>query len=194
MDIKDLKVGDSIVFTKQTENKDIIDILLKRFLDRQQSNNEYAESYKLSLCWKDALKKYMREKGISYQELAHRLGQVGCQKEPQTVRAWLYEETHIVGPRDKCDYESIVRLTMLKESPERIQVACGTIRRLRRQILDLLGKAILKGLFAESSDPLWKIVSEKAENLSQIEQITSIVDASENARVPLHMINKPCDI
>jgi hypothetical protein len=46
----------------------------------------------------------------------------------------------------------------------------------------------------EKKDELWDIISSKAEGLSQIEQITSINEPGENNRVPMYMINKPCNI
>ena len=118
----------------------------------------------------------------------------GCTKHQVTIRSWLYEETHIVGPREESDYAAIVKLVGLNESPADIKKACDEIRSLRMKILDLLGKAIIRGMSTEKKDELWDIISSKAEGLSQIEQITSINEPGENNRVPMYMINKPCNI
>ena len=194
VDLENLKVGDSIVFTKETENKDIVDLLLNQLLENQYKNTKYPECYRLSICWKIALKNYIRDNNLTYQEIADRLRVYGCAKHQVTIRSWLYEETHIVGPREESDYAAIVKLVGLDESPTEIKKACDEIRSLRMKILDLLGKAIIRGMFTEKKDPLWDAISAKAENLSQIEQITSINDPGENACVPMYMINKPCNI
>ncbi len=194
VDLENLKVGDSIVFTKETENKDIVDLLLNQLLENQYKNTKYPEYYRLSVCWKIALKKYIRDNNLTYQEVADELRVYGCTKHQVTIRSWLYEETHIVGPREESDYTAIVKLVELDEYPAEIKKACDEIRSLRIKILDLLGKAIIRGMFTDKKDPLWDAISAKAENLSQIEQITSINDPGENACVPMYMINKPCNI
>ena len=61
---ENLKVGDSIVFTKETENKDIVDLLLNQLLENQYKNTKYPEYYRLSICWKIALRKYIQDNNI----------------------------------------------------------------------------------------------------------------------------------
>ena len=191
VDLDDFKVGDNMVFTKQSENKDIVDLLLEQLLTGQFKNTSYPEFYRLSVCWKKALRDYMRLYALSYQQLADRLAKSGCSKHQVTVRSWLIEESHIVGPRDLGDYEAIVLLTKLTESPEKIKEACEEIRSLRMKILDLLGRAIINGMFTDEKDPVSALVYQRAENLTQIEQITSITNSSSDANVPVYMINKP---
>ena len=180
-----------MVFTKQSENKDIVDLLLGQLLTGQFKNTSYPEFYRLSICWKKALRDYMRLYDLSYQQLADRLAKSGCSKHQVTVRSWLIEESHIVGPRDLGDYEAIVLLTKLTESPEKIKEACEEIRSLRMKILDLLGRAIINGMFTDEKDPVSALVYQRAENLTQIEQITSITNSGSDANVPVYMINKP---
>lgn len=193
-DLDDFRVGDNMVFTKQSENKDIVDLLLVQLLTGQFKNTDYPEFYRLTICWKKALRDYMQSYDLSYQQLAERLTNFGCTKHQVTVRSWLVEESHIVGPRDAGDYEAIVKLTHMAESPEKVKDACEKIRSLRMKILDLLGKAIINGMFADERDPVSEIVYQKAENLTQIEQITSITDSGQDAKVPINMTNKPISI
>ena len=193
VDLDDFKVGDNMVFTKQSENKDIVDLLLNQLLIGQFKDTAYPEFYRLSICWKNALTDYMKEHNLSYQQLADQLAKLDCSKHSVTIRSWLVEESHIVGPRDAGDYKAIVSLTKLSESHEKIKEACEEIRRLRMKILDLLGKAIINRMFtneANDKDPVSTLVYQKAENLTQIEQITSIKNYSD-ANVPIYMINKP---
>lgn len=191
--LDELKVGNSMVFTKQSENKDIVDLLLNQLLEEQYKNTKYPEYYRLSLCWKEKLKEYMSEYELTYQQLAENLSRVGCKRHYTTVRSWLEEGSLIVGPRDLSDYEAMIRLVDLGEFPADIKKGCDKIRSLRMRILDLLGKAILRGLFADKKDPISELIYQKAENLTQIEQITSITNSGANAGVPFYMINKPCN-
>ena len=191
VDLDDFKVGDNMVFTKQGENKDIVDLLLNQLLVGQFKNTDLPELYRLSICWKKALRDYMQLYALSYQQLADQLAKSGCLKHQVTIRSWLVEESHIVGPRDTGDYEAIVSLTKLAESPEKIKAACEEIRSLRIKILDSLGKAIIRGMFTDERDPVSELVYQKAGNLTQIEQITGITNSGSDANVPVYMINKP---
>lgn len=191
VDLADFNVGDNMVFTKQSENKDIVDLLMEQLLQGQFKNTDYPEFYRLSLCWKQSLRDYKKMNELTYQQLADRLANLGCPKHQVTIRSWLAEESHIVGPRDANDYKAIVALTKLTETPERIKDACEEIRSLRMRILDLLGKAIIRGMFTDEKDPVSALVYQNAEDLTQIEQITSITNSGADANVPIYMINKP---
>ncbi len=48
-------------------------------------------------------------------------------------------------------------------------------------------------MFTEQKGILWKSIAEKVENLVQLEQISDIFEPSEEKKVPIYMINKPCD-
>ena len=191
VDLDELKVGDSIVFTKQSENKDIVDLLLNKLLAEQYKNTEYPEYYRLSTCWKDALRKFMKDTSFNYQDMSNILRLKGCDKHQVTIKTWLLEETHIVGPRSESDFEAIISLVGLNESSSAIKKGCDEIRRLRMRILDELGKAIIRGMFTDKKDAVSELVYKEAGNLTQIEQITSISDSGTNASVPIYMINKP---
>ena len=193
VDLDDLKIGDSMVFTKQSENKDIVDLLLNQLIEEQYKDTAYPEYYRLSICWKDELRKYMLDNNLTYQKLVEKLSKAGCTKRYVTIRSWLDRESHIVGPRDIEDYETIRQLVGLEDSAENIKKGCEEIRSLRMKILGLLGKAIINGMFTDNKDSLSKLIYEKAENLTQIEQITSINDSEINTSVPIYMVNKPCN-
>ncbi len=192
--LEDLKVGDSIIFTKESENKDIVDLLLKQLLDNKLKNTHYPECYCLSVLWKDRLCDYKYSENLTYQELAARLKIAGCERHQATLMTWLDKDSHIVGPRAESDYVGIVKLLGLEVGATEICKACNEIRSLRTRILNLLGKAILKGMFSDKKDELWDIIADKADSLSQIEQITSIHELEEGSQVPMYMINKPCEI
>ena len=193
VDLDELSVGDSMVFTKQSENKDIVDVLLNQLLEEQYKNTAYPEYYRLSVCWKEALREVMKKAHLSYQDISSLLSLHGCEKHQVTIRSWLLEETHIVGPRSESDFDAILKLVGLDVLAADVKRGCDEIRRLRMRILDLIGKAIINGMSADNKDSISKLVYEKAENLTQIEQITSINDSGTNASVPVYMANKPCN-
>ena len=135
----------------------------------------------------------MKDNNMSYQDLSDKLAIMGCDKHQVTIRSWLYEETHIVGPRDLDDFYAITKLVK-GHTAEELKKGCDEIRSLRTRILRLLGKVIIKRMSADKSDELWDTVLSKAENLSQIEQITDINDVVDGKRMSLNLINKPLNI
>ena len=191
---EDLKVGDSIVFTKEAENKDIVDTILIKLFESTLSQSELHRQYLLSRYWKEKLKSYMKMNDIPYREFARQLGHAGCQKHEVTVRSWLYEESHVVGPFDVEDYKAMDKLVHFEYSPAAIKEACDAVRSFRRKVLGLLAKAIIRRMSSENSDPVWDSVLSNAENLSQIEQIISINTTEDEKYIPLNMANKPIDI
>jgi hypothetical protein len=60
--------------------------------------------------------------------------------------------------------------------------------------LSYLAKAILKKITKQDGDEMWSVVETKADSLAQIEQITSINEATVGMRMPMHLINKPCTL
>ena len=132
--------------------------------------------------------------GVSYREFARQLGNVGCQKHEVTVRSWLYEESHVVGPFDAEDYEAMDKIVRFEYSPTEIKEACDAVRSFRRKVLGLLAKAIIRRMSSENPDPIWDSVLSNAENLSQIEQIISINSTEDEKYIPLNLVNKPIEI
>lgn len=194
-DLENLKVGDSLIFTKESENKDIVDVILRELLTTQYKNTNYPLLYENSLVWKKKIREYMEMNGLTYQAFADRLQTFGCDRHQATVRSWLYEETHIVGPRDVEDYAAIFNAIGFNVlTPAEVKYACDEIRSLRMKILGLLGKAIVRNAVSENKEPLWREILGNAERLSQTEQILSITNESGNLRLPISMVNKPCAI
>lgn len=198
VDLDNLKVGDNMVFTKQCENKDIVDLLLNQLLENQYRNTKYPEYYYLSTEWKKELRRYRLMQNLTYSQLADQLKCFGCVKHLVTIRVWLDETSYVVGPRELSDYEAIVKLLKLEKSPLEIKKGCDEIRALRTKILDTLGKAIIRGMSTGEKDSISDFICEKAENLSQIEQITGIIssdmDATVPTTVPMYMVNKPLNM
>lgn len=194
-DLENLRVGDSLIFTKESENKDIVDVILQELLTTQYKNTEYPLLYKKSLIWKDKIREYMTLHNLTYQAFAERLHIFGCIRHQVTIRSWLYEETHIVGPRDEEDYAAIFKAIGFNDlASAEVKYACDEIRSLRVKILGLLGKAIVSNVTSKHKDPLWSEILGNAERLSQTEQIISIETVTDGMRLPINLVNKPCTI
>lgn len=107
------------------------------------------------------------------------------------------EDSHTVGPRD---IESIKKIAILTEDKDMLNNAnsyfqsCDEIRKLRRNILTKIGKAIIDRLSGKESesDFIYKTVYNKIDNLSTILEIESIVDFEKT--VPIYIANRPLKI
>lgn len=195
VDVDKIQIGDSIVFTKEAENKDIVDVLLQQILSKQYAHTEYVKWYQESVTWKTQIKEYMEQHCISYQGFADLLASLDCRKEQVTIRQWLNPDSHIVGPRYKEDYAAIIEVVGINDiTADELCKACDEIRKLRTKILGLIAKAIL-GRFAKGQvSDIEEVIADKVDPLSQIEQITSINEAPEGTRMPMYLINKPCSL
>ena len=74
---------------------------------------------------------------------------------------------------------------------ETIKEACDSVRSLRRRVLGLLGKAIIRRMASEEPDLIWDSVLQNAEDLSQIEQVSSIKIMDEEKYISINLANKP---
>lgn len=193
-ELDNLNIGDYMVFTKQSENRDIVDLLLNQLLGSKYKDTAYPEYYSASTRWKKELRQYKLINNLTYSQLSNRLRCYACVKHPVTIRVWLDESSYVVGPRELSDYEAIVQLLKMDSLPEEIKNSCDKIRELRTKILDTLGKAIIHGMFAETKDLLSDFVCERVGNLSQIEQITGIMSSEMVDAVPIYMANKPINM
>lgn len=197
VELENLNVGDSILFTKVAENKDIVDLIFIKLLDNSFKGTSIEKSYYLTQLWKSSLRLFMLQNDMTYYEFSKLLESCGCKKHHVTIRSWLYEESHVVGPRDEEDYEAILKA--IKKDKEwdykEMARAAEIVRRTRTKILVILGKVILRNFVPQQNeDPVWQEISHKAETLSQIQQIRQIIPIKEELKLPLNMVNKPMAI
>ncbi len=190
----DLEIGDTVVFTQNnSETQDIVSSVLELLIKNEEIDEKLKVDYFRSLKWKEVLKKYRDENNLTYKEIAFKLDNI---KDKVTIRSWIDDSQHIVGPNELEVYKKIANLT--KDSDmlvnyELFKIACDNIRKLRRGILKKIGNSILKGIGDESNeDIISKIVSSQIKDLALILEITDIRKISQS--VPLNMINRPVDI
>jgi len=197
--IRDLKPSDFILFTKyDSETKDIVEKIMIDVIEENKCTEYFKICYRKCLQWKRILKAYMNNHNLSYKELSEMLYNVGKGKHEATLRAWLDEDSHIVGPRDSESYYAIAILTddaELLEDPDSFHEASKEVRSMRIRILRFITSQILKtfGRTDTTSDDLFKDHSDEISKMSILLQIESISDVKD-LTVPVHMVNRPIAI
>lgn len=192
-DIKSLLPGDMLLFTKNSDQaKDIVDEIIVQLAD---SNSTIYEAFRKSKHWKQKLFEYKEEHGLSFQDLSRKMTEYGTPKHEVTLRTWLNEESHVVGPREQDAFYQIALICDDEEmlaDPESFHEASNTIRSLRMRILKLIGQSVIRS-FQDSpgeNDDLMNIVKDGLSYLSQIVQIETISNVSD-VQIPVNYANRP---
>ena len=196
--VTDLTEGDTIVFTRSTsKTRDIVDTILQEMVQKHRLSKELSESYRLSKLWKTKLQDYMNKNALSPQLIAKKMIDNGAAVQEITIRGWLDEDSHTIGPRFLSSIEQIALIIgdqhMLDNAIIYYQ-ACSAIRKVRRQILEAIGNAILKKLTGNDlkKDSMLATVQEKLGSIAVVVNIESITFVEEN--IPIHLINRPVSI
>lgn len=199
--VSELVEGDELVFAKRDEqSKDMIDVLLKRIIFDKQCPEQLRIAYQLSKHWKTVLKTYISDQKITYRQLAERMREFGKGKHEATLRTWLNEDAHIVGPRDEESFYEIALLTeddKMLESPEIFRDACDEIRSLRIRILKYIGKYVFgkHGRQGKHLDVLLNNIIGDISDTIQIYQVAQILDGKDATgsvmSVPSYFTNRP---
>jgi len=199
LDVEKLSVGDTMIFIKNNNvTKDIVDYILNKLASSKSFSIENKQAYFYSKLWKDVLKNYKDEKGLTYEELAIKFSKIGLTKHVVTIRSWLDDDLHIVGPMDVESYEAIGDLTnnkLIKSDPVRIKESCDVIRKIRVSILKKIGQSIinkLSGRLLPDDDSILQIVYENVNDLAVMLQLESLTYV--DAQVPINMTNRPLDL
>jgi len=191
--VKNLSPGDVLLFTKNSDQaKDIIDQIILRLAD---SDAKISEAFRKSKHWKRKLFEYMQKHDLSFQDLSQVMTEYGTPKHEVTLRTWLNEESHIVGPREKDAFYPIALICDDKEmltDPESFYEASNTIRSLRMQILKLIGQCVIRSFqnAQDENDDLMNIIKDELSELSQIVQIEAISNVSDVQITP-NYANRP---
>lgn len=195
--ISDLAEGDCLVFTtKNNETKDIVDTILRQLIEDNGLQPATIEAYRKSRKWKQNLHDYMSINNLSVRKLYKLPADKNLQVTEATIRMWMDEDSHTIGPKD---IESIKRIANLTNDIEMFQNAnayhdaCSEIRKLRRNIMDKIAQAIMDRLTNKlsSSDFIARVVYDKIESISQILEIESIIPYEKT--VPIYLTNRPLD-
>ncbi len=196
-DVEKLVVGDLLVFAKRDDyTRNMVDYIYENLQSTGRLSKEVVDATEKALYWKEALREYKNNRGFSYRDIAKRLRKLGSSLQEMSIRQWLIEESHIVGPRDEKTLKQIAELTgnfHLLDDTNSYYEACRIVRRQRKEILELIGKAIADRLSGHTppTGSVLEIVYGNVENLSEILELESISLLDEPIAVPINIINKP---
>jgi len=197
VDVEDLEVGDQlIIFKRDGYTRNTVDWIIENLQKSGRLGHDVVEAIKKAKYWKKVLKDYKIIHGLSYRDIAKMLQKLGSEIQEVTVRQWLIEESHVVGPRDEDTLLRIAELTrdsrLLANTHDYFE-ACRIVRRYRKKILDLIGKVIVDKLCGNrpAIDSVLEIVYDNVENLSEILELDTISLLDEPMMVPVNLINKP---
>ena len=196
-DTDNLTAGDLLVFAKRDDyTRNMVDFIYERLQAGRVLNSNILEATEKAAYWKEALREYKNLNHHSYRDVARALQKLGSSLQEVTIRQWLIEESHIVGPRDERTLEQIAELTQdayILQDTHGYYEACRVVRRQRKDILELIGKAITDKLSGHtpSKGSLLEVIYENVESLSETLELESISLLDEPAIVPINLINKP---
>jgi hypothetical protein len=192
-----LVVGDVLIFAKRDDyTRNMVDYIYEGLLYGDKLSDEVSASTEMALYWKETLRKYQTVNDLSHKAVAARLQKLGSPIQGASVRQWLNEESHIVGPRDEKTLRHIAELTcdplLLKDTRVYFE-AIRIVRRQRKEILGLIGKAITDRLVGNvpPKGSLLESVYENVERLSESFELENVIMLDEPIVVPVNIINKP---
>ncbi|MPM79653.1 hypothetical protein SDC9_126692 [bioreactor metagenome] len=196
-DVEKLSAGDKLVFTKRDDfTRNIVDSIYEALQTSGKLSKDVLDATEKAQWWKEVLRDYQLTHNLSYRQLAKELNRFGCSLMEVSIRQWFVEESHIVGPREEITLRQIAEMTqdayLLNDTPGYFN-ACRTVRRQRKKILELIGKAIedkLSGYQPPLGSEL-EIVYNNVENLSETLELEAITFLDEPVTVPVNLINKP---
>lgn len=196
-DVDSLQSGDIIVFVKRDDStKNMVDYIYDQLQRTGRLSDKVIEATEKSQYWKLALGEYKDNHGLSYRSVAKRLRNLGLSIQEASVRQWLIEESHIVGPKEENTLAQIANLTQdpfLLENTHAYFEACEIVRRQRKNILKLIGKAIVDKLsgLVPTNDKLSEFIFENVESLSKTLELEDISVLDKQVSVPATFTNRP---
>lgn len=196
-DVDKLSVGDRLIFTKRDDfTRNIVDSIFEVLQTSGKLSKDVLDATEKAQWWKEVLRDYQQRNHISYRQIAKQLNDFGCTVQEQGIRQWLVPDSHIVGPREESTLRQIAEMTRdsyLMNDVSGYFNACRIVRRQRKKILKLIGKAIedkLSGNRPPHGSEL-KIVYDNVESLSKTLELEALTFLDESVSVPINLINKP---
>lgn len=196
-DVEDLAVGDQLVFAKRNDyTRNMVDYIYENLQISGRFRAEVVDATQKAAYWKQTLREYQHKHELSYRDIARELQKRGSSLQEASIRQWLMEESHIVGPRDEISLQQIAALTrdpsLLGDSHGYFE-ACRIVRHQRKDILALIGKAItnkLGGLKPPKGSVL-EVVYDNVEGLSEMLELDEISQLEDPITMSVNLINKP---
>ena len=192
-----LSPGDILVFTKRNDyTSNIVDQIFDQLMRTKKLSVDVQDAAEKAFYWKAALREYKDTNNLTYRAVAKELKKHGSSLQEVTVRQWLIEESHIIGPRDVKTMKMIAEITQdpyILSSPEAYFEACRIVRHYRREILSLIAQAINDKL--SNKQPVqgsaFEVVYENVEKLSETMELENVFELDDIATVNNTIVNRP---
>lgn len=197
IDVEDLAAGDMLVFVKRDDyTRNMVDYLYESLVSSGGFSKEVSAASEKAWYWKEALREYRNSLDLSYRDVALKLQKLGSSLREATIRQWLTEESHVVGPRERKTLVQIADLTQdeyLLNDPDSFFESIRVVRHKRREVLDLIGRSITDNLNGRKppKGSVLEVVYSNVENLSETLELESIFVLENPVIVPINTINKP---
>ena len=189
--------GDVLVFVKRDDyTKNIVDFIYERLLREGRLGQGAIDAYEKSQYWKEALREYKETNKLNYNQMAKLMQEVGSTHGAVTIRQWLLEDSHIVGPREEATLRHIALITQdpyLLADPHSFFESCKAVRHDRRKILELIAKAIndrLSGNVPPEGSVL-SIVYDNVDSLSETLELEYVSELDETVNININLVNSP---
>lgn len=192
-----LVTGDILVFTKRNDyTSNIVDQIFDQLMRTKKLNAVVQGAAEKAFYWKAALREYKEQNSLTYRAVAKELKKYGSSLQEVTVRQWLMEESHIIGPRDARTMKMIAEVTQdpyLLGDPDGYFEACRIVRHYRREILTLIAQAINEKLSNKQQvhGSAFEVVYENVEKLSETMELENVFELDDVAIVNNGMVNRP---
>ena len=199
-DTKDIKSGDSIIFTiNNGQTKDIAELVLSKYA-HNRNNEKLIEAMADVKAWKEHLSLIRDEKKLTYGEMCGLFKKSDYGVTPATIRTWIDSDCHVVGPINDDAYYAMAKIfeseQMLDEfvgNPKKYIESTHLVRSQRTKILEVIADVIVAkytGKEIKLDASFEGAVTEDITNLSVLKRIAQIQDV-EPFEVPNSKANKP---
>jgi hypothetical protein len=196
-DVDSLSVGEIIVFVKRDDNtKNMVDYIYDELQRSGKFSAKILDATEKAGYWKLALLEYKDTHNLSYRDLAKRLCELGLSIQEVSIRQWLIDESRIIGPREENTLLQIANLTQdpfLLGETSAFFTACEVVRKQRRNILKLIGKAINDKLSGHvpTDDKLLEFIFENVDILSETLELDDVFITDKPVSLPAAFTNRP---
>lgn len=192
-----LKAGYILIFVKRDNyTKNVVDFIYEYLIEKNRLGVEVLRATDMVKYWKETLRNYKEDGKYTYQNLATQLNKYGSSLQTDTIRQWLIEDSHIVGPRTEKTMYQIALLTQDEKLLSDVHgyfEACRIVRHQRKEILDLIGKAIEDRLAGNQSQigSVLSVVYDNVDNLSKMIELDNVAYLEETVNIPVNLVNRP---
>ncbi|MFA5163842.1 MAG: DrmE family protein [Patescibacteria group bacterium] len=162
--IGELSVGDEIIFIGDSKRD-----IFAELIQIAEAAGSISEDVRLSKIWKEAIRKYLAVKSITYSAFAGELKRLGCERHWFTVENWI-TNPRIIAPEDEnLTIKAIADVTGDRELSSKLQEvihSCRKIRALHIRLGRYLAQCILASIDSQREGKIEGVMRERIKELS----------------------------